>query len=591
MATASAARAESVEWLNQAPGIAMNPDGAYGLQCVDGADQYAQDLFGVPWRQTLGAVAGARQLMQTASTEYFEKVWNDPNNLSLIPQTGDIIIWNGSPINQWGHVAIVVSATQQGVTVVQQDGFAEPHQFVDGAWYSNKPMHIATLGYNNPGTGPVSGWLRPRPEKVKDTGAETRLKPQPKPDIKPNPVPQITPQKVMHGADVASHQRGIDFSKISADFVFVKITGGVDYVNPEAAQQISSARRSGKLVGLYHYAAEYDKRSPAKAEAEHFLKHATPLLDATTTLVLDWESKAVIGEGGNVWARDFLNIIADRTKRTPIFYGYKNAIDAHVWATVGKKFPLWFAWYGTENEMHGYATDFRLPFTVPAGFTLIAWQYTQNGRLPGYSAALDLNVFFGDESAWKQLASGGGIPKPFNPGVVESANASNTNVKPAPADVKPQSNGLVVLVERGDTLTTIAAQFATTVEKIIAANPALKKNPNRIEIGQQLVIPGAGVTQCVVEPGDSLSTIAAQFGTTVDALRKANPQLTDPNRIEPGWVLNLPGAAPRVTQVRVEAGDSLTSIAAQFGTTVQSIVSKNPGIDPNVIHPGQTLNI
>ena len=133
MATAEAAAAEIAEWLKQAPGIAMNPDGSYGLQCVDAADQYAVDILGVPWQTSLGGVAGARQLMATASTTYFEKVWNDPTKPDLIPRAGDIIIWGGSALNQWGHVAIVISATRNGVTVVQQDGFAPPLKFVDGA--------------------------------------------------------------------------------------------------------------------------------------------------------------------------------------------------------------------------------------------------------------------------------------------------------------------------------------------------------------------------------------------------------------------------------------------------------------------------
>jgi hypothetical protein len=47
-------------------------------------------------------------------------------------------------------------------------------------------------------------------------------------------------------------------------------------------------------------------------------------------------------------------------------------------------------------------------------------------------------------------------------------------------------------------------------------------------------------TQCVVERGDTLYTIAKQFGTTLAAMIKANPKLTNPNVIQPGQVLALP---------------------------------------------------
>ncbi|MFK0295464.1 peptidoglycan-binding protein [Streptomyces sp. NPDC090442] len=43
-----------------------------------------------------------------------------------------------------------------------------------------------------------------------------------------------------------------------------------------------------------------------------------------------------------------------------------------------------------------------------------------------------------------------------------------------------------------------------------------------------------------VKAGDSLSAIAATHGTTVAALTKANPAITDPDRIYAGQVLNLP---------------------------------------------------
>ena len=174
MSSAHIARAEQAEWLHTAVGQSLDPDGRYGLQCVDLADSYCQTLFGVPWHQSLGAVSGARELMHTASPAYFDKIWNDPNNAAQFPAMGDIIVWAGAPGNPWGHVAVVIHATSQSVTVVQQDGFAEPLVFVDGNWYSRKPAHRAELQYSNPGTGMVSGWLRLKAARVRNTGAVNR---------------------------------------------------------------------------------------------------------------------------------------------------------------------------------------------------------------------------------------------------------------------------------------------------------------------------------------------------------------------------------------------------------------------------------
>lgn len=155
-----------LEWLATAPGVAMNPDGHYGLQCVDLADQYAQDIFGVPWPQSMGGVVGAKQLLDAAPDEYWIRTDNDPNDPNLIPQQGDMVIFGGSAINEWGHVAVCDSADTSGMWVVQQDGFAAPLIWADGNWYSNKPAHRAWLAYYSNGTGALAGWLTPRANKL-----------------------------------------------------------------------------------------------------------------------------------------------------------------------------------------------------------------------------------------------------------------------------------------------------------------------------------------------------------------------------------------------------------------------------------------
>ena len=97
--------------------------------------------------------------------------------------------------------------------------------------------------------------------------------------------------------------------------------------------------------------------------------------------------------------------------------------------------------------------------------------------------------------------------------------------------------------------------------------------------------PTAAPSQCIVDPGDTLSGIAAQFGVSLDALIAVNG-ITEPDLIFPGMVLDLPAS-----ECIVEAGDTLSGIAAQFGVSLQRIISVNPGIDPNLIHPGQVLNL
>lgn len=109
-----------------------------------------------------------------------------------------------------------------------------------------------------------------------------------------------------------------------------------------------------------------------------------------------------------------------------------------------------------------------------------------------------------------------------------------------------------------------------------------------------------------VKAGDNLWTIAKNYGTTVGDIVRDNPEITDPNLIYPGQLLQIPGGvatleptapAPVVPPVDpniyiVRPGDSLSKIAQVHYVTLSSLEAANPQIkDPNLIYPGQPITI
>ncbi|WP_394205142.1 LysM peptidoglycan-binding domain-containing protein [Lactococcus chungangensis] len=100
----------------------------------------------------------------------------------------------------------------------------------------------------------------------------------------------------------------------------------------------------------------------------------------------------------------------------------------------------------------------------------------------------------------------------------------------------------------------------------------------------------AGQTH-VVQYGENLSSIAAKYGTTWQELARINA-LSNPNIIYQGQTLNVTGGQSVATSgyCVVEYGDTLSSIAAQFGTSVERLVSANGITNPNLIYAGQVLN-
>ncbi len=165
-------------------------------------------------------------------------------------------------------------------------------------------------------------------------------------------------------------------------------------------------------------------------------------------------------------------------------------------------------------------------------------------------------------------------------------------------------------VTDGDTLWDIAARYGTSVAAIVAANDLA--NPDVIRIGQSLVIPdsarqaapsvAAASGTHEVTAGETLSGIAARYGTSVDALVELN-SLANPGLILIGQRLSIPGTATASSTSAtastaastqhhtVTSGQTLSGIAARYGTTVAALADLNGLSDPGLIRIGQVLEV
>ncbi|HSO12143.1 MAG TPA: LysM peptidoglycan-binding domain-containing protein [Anaerolineales bacterium] len=123
-------------------------------------------------------------------------------------------------------------------------------------------------------------------------------------------------------------------------------------------------------------------------------------------------------------------------------------------------------------------------------------------------------------------------------------------------------------------LATVLAMFATTSSAFAA---------------------GCGSSVTVVT-GDTLYKIANRCGTTVSALRRANPELGNGSLIFPGQALQLPGAILGTDGgyfiYIVARGDTLKGLATRFNTTVDALLTANKDItNANVIYEGQRITV
>ncbi len=167
------------------------------------------------------------------------------------------------------------------------------------------------------------------------------------------------------------------------------------------------------------------------------------------------------------------------------------------------------------------------------------------------------------------------------------------------APAEPPSTGRmhVYTVQAADTLTSIAQDFGTSVEAIAQANSLLYINVT-FE-GQVLCVPDSPalpvprVHSYTVRAGDTLAGIAEASGTSVDEIVRINGT-ENPEIISEGEILCVPldpDGSPVTEVYIVEPGDALGEIAERFGSTAKEIVRINQVPNPDRIFVGQRLMI
>lgn len=347
----------------------------------------------------------------------------------------------------------------------------------------------------------------------------------------------------LNGIDISGWQKGINLEAVPADFVIMKATEGTGYVSDDCDRQYQQCKKAGKLRGVYHYANGGD----AIAEADFFLKNIQGYIH-DAVLALDWEGTGnpVFNSGNDKnWIKTWCNHVFEKIGVRPWVY----TSSAYLGLVQGiGDYGLWIAQY-PNNDKTGYQDN---PWNEGA-YSCACRQYSSSGRLNGYDGDLDLNKFYGDAVAWGKYANPSGSPAP----------APNPSPAPAPSAPSGSTLQLALGVMRGDYgngddrrnklgsrydevqnfINHVATASSQTLAEEVKQGKYGNGNDRKLILGGrynevQNIVNNGGAVYYTVRSGDTLSGIAAKYGTTYQQIAALNG-ISNPNLIYAGQKLRV----------------------------------------------------
>lgn len=326
----------------------------------------------------------------------------------------------------------------------------------------------------------------------------------------------------LRGIDVSKWQGPINWSEVkdSVDFVFMKATQGTVEVDSQFSANRGACRALGIPHGFYHY----PNGGNVVSEADFFVR--TCGRENGEGQSLDFEGAILSNPNPVGWALAWNEEVQRLTNNRPIDYMSGSITQRFDWSPVVKEnYGLWVAEWGSASPEVG-----KWPFWA-------LWQTSDNGHIAGISGNVDTDDFNGVLSQLqKYFANIDSVTPPI--------------VTPRPPVAKPKPTPRPVpgyyTVRSGDTLSSIAKRYGTSVTELEHLNPHAGHPAgdfNTIWPGDRLLVVGARPVSAphiyTVHSGDTMSEIASRFHLKLETLEHLNPQVRNPNLIFPGEHLTV----------------------------------------------------
>ena len=237
----------------------------------------------------------------------------------------------------------------------------------------------------------------------------------------------------LYGYDISKWQ-SVGTGDSAKDFLIIKATEGMGYVDPSCDKHYQRAKGQGKLLGVYHFARpDLNKGAAgAKAEAAYFVKNCKGYI-GQAILVLDWEQPGTTGQVS--WAKAWLDEVYRLTKVRPLIYMSASVVNGNNWFSIASNYGLWIAGYPSAYNVKKPATPTAkaMPYKIGAWKFWAIWQYSSG------AGTLDYDIANMDKTAWDKYAGKATTSSTTATTTKDSKTTTTTEQKPAEAKTEPVS--------------------------------------------------------------------------------------------------------------------------------------------------------
>lgn len=202
----------------------------------------------------------------------------------------------------------------------------------------------------------------------------------------------------LYGYDISKWQ-SVGTGDSAKDFLIIKATEGVGYVDPNCDKHYQRAKKQDKLLGHYHFARpDLNKGTDGAIKEAQFFVNNTRNYFGESIPVLDWEQPGTTTQVA--WAKAWLDEVYRLTTVRPLIYMSASVVNNNNWSAISGNYGLWIAGYPNAYNVKNPPTPTvkNMPYKIGSWKFWAIWQYSSS------AGTLDRDIANMDRTGWLKYA-------------------------------------------------------------------------------------------------------------------------------------------------------------------------------------------